>query len=377
VFKQKKTFHRYDLFNSKYNPFGNSLLQTVFLDHINDIDGRYLGELVQDVMSIRSRNPNHLYEVSVNIYGRSKNEWENFAIWVVNHGLLNSQFRWIGCINLDFTTILKNQDVVNFEEYLRNIFEPLFEVLNDPASYPNLSKLMPFISGFSTSIYEKSTDNIKQHPNPTDWTSEENPPYYYFLFYLWANNNSLNAYRERLGLSTLLFRPISGFTGGTDELAVAFLVADSVSHGNQLKHSSILQYLFYLEQIGLSMAILKENSIIVDYKDHPFNKFLKRGLNVTISTASPLQIHFTNDPLAEEYAIASQFWKLGPVEIAEIARNSVLLSGFDHEIKKNSLGDHYDQGVNDPNRTDIPEIRYQYRFTCLERELELINSIAV
>jgi len=314
--------------------------------------------------------------VTVPILGRSKDEWDILSRWIVNNDLVSPQFRWLISIRLNYKELRINDEVTNFEQYLRNIFEPLFEVLDNPESHPELSQVISNISGFTTTNYEGKNE-YKVYPNPTDWSNEENPPYFYYMFYIWSNMNSLNSYRERKGLRKFLLRPISGFTGSLSELEVAFLLTDSVCHGNQLKNSAILQYLFYLEQVGISMAILKEDAVIVNYKDHPFNKFLKRGLNVTIATASPLQIHFTNDPLAEEYAIASQFWKLGPPDIAEIARNSVLISGFDHETKKKAIGDLYDQGFNDPSKTSIPQIRFDYRKTSLDNEIYLINQIAL
>jgi len=35
----------------------------------------------------------------------------------------------------------------------------------------------------------------------------------------------------------------------------------------------------------------------------------------------------------EEYAIAAQLWKLSTCDLCEIARNSVLQSGFSHQVK--------------------------------------------
>ena len=34
----------------------------------------------------------------------------------------------------------------------------------------------------------------------------------------------------------------------------------------------------------------------------------------------------------EEYSIAAQVWKLSSCDMCELARNSVLMSGFDHEV---------------------------------------------
>lgn len=34
----------------------------------------------------------------------------------------------------------------------------------------------------------------------------------------------------------------------------------------------------------------------------------------------------------EEYSIAAQVWKLSSCDMCELARNSVLMSGFNHEV---------------------------------------------
>ena len=34
----------------------------------------------------------------------------------------------------------------------------------------------------------------------------------------------------------------------------------------------------------------------------------------------------------EEYSIAAQVWKLSPCDMSELARNSVLMSGFEDEV---------------------------------------------
>ena len=36
----------------------------------------------------------------------------------------------------------------------------------------------------------------------------------------------------------------------------------------------------------------------------------------------------------EEYSIAAQVWKLSAVDMCELARNSVLMSGFSHEVNE-------------------------------------------
>lgn len=42
------------------------------------------------------------------------------------------------------------------------------------------------------------------------------------------------------------------------------------------------------------------------------------------------------EPLMEEYSIATQVWKLSSCDMCELARNSVLMSGFSHKVKTGS-----------------------------------------
>lgn len=45
------TFHRFDKFNLKYNPIGESRLREIFLKTDNLIQGRYLAELTKGPLS--------------------------------------------------------------------------------------------------------------------------------------------------------------------------------------------------------------------------------------------------------------------------------------------------------------------------------------
>lgn len=58
-------------------------------------------------------------------------------------------------------------------------------------------------------------------------------------------------------------------------------------------------------QIGLAMSPLSNNSLFIDYHRNPLPTFFLRGLNVSLSTDDPLQIHLTKEPLVEEYSIAA------------------------------------------------------------------------
>ncbi|KAG5129548.1 hypothetical protein JHK84_035945 [Glycine max] len=92
--------------------------------------------------------------------------------------------------------------------------------------------------------------------------------------------------------------------------------------------------------------------------------FFLRGLNVSLSTDDPLQIHLTKEPLVEEYSIAASVWKLSSCNLCEIAHNSVYQSGFSHALKSHWIGKEYFKSgsrENDIQRTNIPHIRLEFR----------------
>lgn len=76
---------------------------------------------------------------------------------------------------------------------------PLFEVTNDPESHPELHKFLAHVSGFDSvddeSKPERDTFNMNT-PLPQDWDSEENPPYVYYIYYMYANISVLNKFRR-------------------------------------------------------------------------------------------------------------------------------------------------------------------------------------
>lgn len=109
---------------------------------------------------------------------------------------------------------------------------------------------------------------------------------------------------------------------------------------------------------------------------------------------------YLQEPLMEEYSIAAQVWKLSSCDMCELARNSVLMSGFPHKVcficnsimyifyicavfvlyknifilqsKQYWLGPNYTkEGVagNDITRTNVPDIRVAYRYETLVDEL--------
>ena len=83
----KGTFHRFDRFNLKYNPFGQARLREVFIKQDNLIRGRFLAELTKEVFVDLEASKYQHAEYRVSIYGRKRVEWDTLAAWVLNNGL--------------------------------------------------------------------------------------------------------------------------------------------------------------------------------------------------------------------------------------------------------------------------------------------------
>ncbi|KAI0917417.1 hypothetical protein AcW1_007385 [Taiwanofungus camphoratus] len=337
------SFHRFDKFNLKYNPIGESRLREIFLKTDNYIAGRYLAELTAEVMTDLEQSKYQNCEWRISIYGRNAEEWDKLAKWVVNNKLYSHNVRWLIQVPRLYDVYKQNGSIETFESIVENVFRPLFEVTRDPSSHPELHVFLQRVIGFDTVDDESKTERRfhRKFPYPRLWNAKESPPYSYWVYYMFANMASLNNWRHVRGFNTFVFRPHSGEAGDPDHLTSAFLTAHSISHGITLRKVPALQYLFYLKQIGLAMSPLSNNALFLTYERNPLPDFFKVGLNVSLSTDDPLQFHFTKEPLLEEYSVAAHIYKFPQSSLAELARNSVIQSGFEMEIKRHWLGQHW------------------------------------
>ncbi|CAH8387345.1 unnamed protein product [Eruca vesicaria subsp. sativa] len=377
VHADKSTFHRFDKFNLKYNPCGQSRLREIFLKQDNLIQGRFLGEITKQVFSDLEASKYQMAEYRISVYGRKMSEWDQLASWIVNNDLYSENVVWL--IQLPrLYNIYKDMGIVtSFQNILDNIFIPLFEATVDPDSHPQLHVFLKQVVGFDLVDDESKPERrpTKHMPTPDQWTNSFNPAFSYYVYYCYANLYVLNKLRESKGMTTITLRPHSGEAGEIDHLAATFLTCHSIAHGIKLRKSPVLQYLYYLAQIGLAMSPLSNNSLFLDYHRNPFPVFFLRGLNVSLSTDDPLQIQLTKEPLVEEYSIAASVWKLSSCDLCEIARNSVYQSGFSHALKSHWIGkDYYKRGPdgNDIHKTNVPHIRVEFRDTIWKEEMQQV-----
>ncbi|KAL4557918.1 hypothetical protein LXL04_036112 [Taraxacum kok-saghyz] len=377
VHADKSTFHRFDKFNLKYNPCGQSRLREIFLKQDNLIQGRFLAELTKQVFTDLDASKYQMAEYRISIYGRKQSEWDNLASWIVNNELYSDNVVWLIQLPRLYNIYKEMGIVTSFQTILDNIFLPLFEVTVDPGSHPQLHVFLKQVVGLDLVDDESKPERrpTKHMPTPSQWTNIFNPAFSYYVYYCYANLYTLNKLRESKGMTTIRFRPHCGEAGDIDHLAAAFLTTHNIAHGINLRKSPVLQYLYYLAQIGLAMSPLSNNSLFLDYHRNPFPMFFLRGLNVSLSTDDPLQIHLTKEPLVEEYSIAASVWKLSACDLCEIARNSVYQSGFSHVLKSHWIGPkYYKRGPdgNDIHKTNVPHIRLEFRDMIWREEMQLI-----
>ncbi|KAE9372206.1 AMP deaminase [Stipitochalara longipes BDJ] len=373
------SFHRFDKFNLKYNPIGESRLRTIFLKTDNFINGRYLAEITKEVISDLESSKYQMAEWRISIYGRAIDEWDKLAAWVVDNKLFSHNIRWLIQVPRLFDVYRSTGLMENFEEVIVNLFQPLFEVTKDPTSHPKLHIFLQRVIGFDSVDDESKPERrlYRKFPVPNMWDSKQNPPYSYWIYYLFSNMASLNVWRKLRGFNTFVLRPHCGEAGDTDHLAAAVVCCHSISHGLLLRKVPLLQYIFYLEQIGVAMSPLSNNALFLAYERNPFLSYFKRGLNVSLSTDDPLQFAFTKEPLIEEYSVAAQIYKLSAVDMCELAKNSVTQSGFEFAIKQRWLGpDFHLPGVrgNTMAKSNVPNIREGFRHETLLQELAMIDK---
>ncbi|XP_055684608.1 AMP deaminase 2 isoform X1 [Lutzomyia longipalpis] len=382
VHADRNTFHRFDKFNAKYNPIGESRLREVFLKTDNYLNGKYFAQIIKEVASDLEESKYQNAELRLSIYGKSRDEWDKLAKWAINSNVYSDNIRWLIQIPRLFDIFKTNKLMKSFQEFIDNIFMPLFEVTNNPEEHPELHKFLQYVIGFDSVDDESKPENPLLDydiAEPEQWNDEDNPPYAYYLYYMYANMTVLNHFRREQGMNTFVLRPHCGEAGPVQHLVCGFMMAENISHGLLLRKVPVLQYLYYLAQIGIAMSPLSNNSLFLNYHRNPLPEYLARGLIVSLSTDDPLQFHFTKEPLMEEYSIATQVWKLSSCDMSELARNSVCMSGFPHKMKQHWLGPNYTQeGIagNDVTRTNVPDIRVAFRFETLTGELKTIfNTI--
>eukprot|EP00928_Gymnodinium_smaydae_P082158 TRINITY_DN6555_c0_g4_i1.p1 TRINITY_DN6555_c0_g4~~TRINITY_DN6555_c0_g4_i1.p1 ORF type:complete len:721 (-),score=145.91 TRINITY_DN6555_c0_g4_i1:115-2277(-) len=379
VMADQTVYQRFDRFNNKYNPMDTPDLRTIFLKTDNEMQGKWLAEITRELLDDLEESKYQHTEWRLSIYGRKRDEWAKLSKWVLNNNLVSSHNHWMIQIPRLYSVYRGSGQIGCFQDMLDNIFLPMFEATLNPEAHPEVVEFMSMISGFDSVDDESKSQHISDRTfssrdrSPKDWDIHENPSYKYYNFYLQSNLRTLNRLRASLGLNQFAYRPHAGEAGELHHLDAAFLLADGVAHGLNLRKSMPLQYLFYLTQIGIAMSPCSNNHLFVAYQKTPFHDFFMRGLNISLSTDDPLMFHQTKEPLMEEYSLAKQFFRLSSADLCELARNSVLQSGFPDQVKTEWIGSP-DAKLNNILKTNVPHLRLKFRHQCHSDEMRLVHE---
>ncbi|KAF3422418.1 hypothetical protein E2986_11305 [Frieseomelitta varia] len=198
VHADRNTFHRFDKFNAKYNPIGESRLREVFLKTDNYLNGKFFASIIKEVASDLEESKYQNAELRLSIYGKSPEEWDKLAKWAIQSDVYSDNVRWLIQIPRLYDIFKLNKLMTNFQEILNNIFLPLFEVTNDGNSHPELHKFLQYVIGFDSVDDESKPENPlfdKDVCPPAEWDDIENPPYGYYQYYTYANMTVLNHFR--------------------------------------------------------------------------------------------------------------------------------------------------------------------------------------
>mmetsp|Transcript_5129 Transcript_5129/g.10342 ORF Transcript_5129/g.10342 Transcript_5129/m.10342 type:complete len:749 (-) Transcript_5129:200-2446(-) len=390
VLADYSVYQRFDNFNSNFSPFRLTHMRKIFLKTENEIDGRFFAELTKVIFSRLEASKGHkaATEMRLSLYGMERKEWLNLAKWVMRDWdgeypgpVLSSHNRWLVQIPRLWRIYKAKKDQngsLSFQVMLENIFVPLFDATINPNENKEIAELLQHIVGFDSVDDEGAAEAPCSNTTANAWTSATNPAYSWQLYYLWANIEVLNHLRKSRGLNTFSFRPHAGETGDPMHLAAAYMLSKSINHGITLDKQVSLQYLYYLDQVGISVSPLSNNFLFRKIASNPLPKFFKRGMNVTLSTDDPLLFHMSDDALLEEYTVARSSFDFSMTDMTELARNSIFQSDFDDHSKQYWLGQNYKQGVTqcDARKTQVPLMRAKFRAEHLAQEEMLLSLIA-
>jgi AMP deaminase len=292
VLADYSVYQRFDQFNQKYSPFALADMRRIFLKTTNHIDGRYFAELLKIVINRHELGKGHVSacEMRLSVYGMERHEWHDLSRWILRDWsgseegpgpMVSAHNRWLVQIPRLWRIYSKKpvepgQPQRSFLEMIENIFAPLFEATLRPDEHPEIAQAMMHIVGFDSVDDEGALEENCTTQRPGEWTTDKNPSFWWQLYFLWANMEVLNHLRQARGLNTFAFRPHAGETGDPMHLAATYLLCQSVNHGILLDMQVSLQYLYYLDQIGLSISPLSNNFLFRKIAENPFPKFFRR-----------------------------------------------------------------------------------------------------
>lgn len=107
--------------------------------------------------------------------------------WLIQVPRLYEVYKGTGAIN-NFGEIVRSESSVGYLAlYLltrdaKDLFQPLFEVTQDPSSHPELHIFLQRIVGFDSVDDESKVERrlFRKFPVATEWNTAQGPPYSYW-----------------------------------------------------------------------------------------------------------------------------------------------------------------------------------------------------
>src|SRR5277367_809565 len=136
-------------------------------------------------------------------------EWDKLASWIVDNKLFSHNVRWLVQVPRLYNVYHSTNIVRTFSDLIKSIpsppsqvvltsdlFQPLFEVTQNPESHPKLHIFLQRVIGFDSVDDESKPERrlYRKFPVPKEWNTKQNPPYGYYIYFLYANMASLNSW---------------------------------------------------------------------------------------------------------------------------------------------------------------------------------------
>ncbi|NXP21443.1 AMPD2 deaminase, partial [Scytalopus superciliaris] len=190
VHADRNTFHRFDKFNAKYNPIGESILREIFIKTDNRVSGKYFAHIIKLPPPTAPGSPSPV-----------PSSRQSCVPVPVSSSPIPSCPIPIPCAHSrSHSDVYRTKgQLANFQEMLENIFLPLYEATLHPAQHPELHLFLEHVDGFDSVDDESKPEHHifnLDSPLPGNWVEEDNPPYSYYLYYMYANMTVLNHLRR-------------------------------------------------------------------------------------------------------------------------------------------------------------------------------------
>ncbi|CCK73550.1 metallo-dependent hydrolase superfamily protein NDAI_0G05670 [Naumovozyma dairenensis CBS 421] len=214
------------------------------------------------------------------------------------------------------------------------------------------------------------------------WDSSIMLPYIFYLFQI----PIITAPLSSVSLSTSMLQSFKSNSGRTETKSSPLEYDPSVTETVVPSSSSTSSFVRSSRDITLGEQ--------TNYTQNPFMNMFKMGFKLSISSNSVLyNSSYTSEPIIEEFSVAASIYLLNAADLCELARTSVICSGYDGYYKqhwsginvnktndsfgKDTIGmvdEWFDNESDTRIKHNVPTIRRQYRKNTWDQEWHFIKN---